>query len=64
MLLAAMNARRNRRRHDGSDKQTNAGTFQIPSSARVARRGSTRVESTPVADVAPRSRGGFRASEG
>jgi hypothetical protein len=59
-----MNARRNRRRHEGSDKHDpNSGIFPIPDSARVARRGSTRVEVT-LADVAPRGRGGFRPSEG
>jgi hypothetical protein len=60
-----MNARLNRRRHEGSEKHDpNSGIFQIPSSARVARRGSTRVESTTIADVAPRGRSGFRPSEG
>jgi hypothetical protein len=57
-----MNARRNRRRHDKHDP--NSGIFQIPTSARVARRGSTRVEPTTIADVAPRARSGFRPSDG
>ncbi len=55
-----MNARRTRRRTAATSKvDTNSGTFPIPSGSRVARRGSTRVEPTPVADEAPRSRAGF-----
>jgi hypothetical protein len=53
-----MNARLIRRRSRKTDDRT-SGTFEIPASSRVARRGSTRIDvpSEDVADVPPRSRG-------
>jgi hypothetical protein len=52
-----MNARLIRRRNRKSDERS-SGTFEIPASARVARRGSTRVEERGEhASEAPRSRG-------
>jgi hypothetical protein len=52
-----MNARLIRRRNRKSDDR-NSGTFEIPASSRVARRGSTRVEErSEQVSEAPRSRG-------
>jgi hypothetical protein len=56
-----MTTRRNRRRHEESDKQPGSGLFPVPSDSRVARRGSTRVEPAPLADAMPRGRGIPRA---
>ena len=53
-----MNARLIRRRNRKSEDRS-SGTFEIPASSRVARRGSTRVDvpSEDATDVPPRSRG-------
>jgi len=53
-----MNARLIRRRNRKSEDRS-SGTFEIPASSRVARRGSTRVEERGEhsSDAAPRSRG-------
>ena len=60
-----MNARRIRRNHEahGSTDQQVSGVFEIPAGSRVARRGSTRVEPSQTADVAPRSRGSYSSTE-
>jgi len=60
-----MNARRIRRKHEanGSNDQQASGVFEIPAGSRVARRGSTRVEPSQTADVAPRSRGTYSSTE-
>jgi hypothetical protein len=60
-----MNARRIRRTQETQSKLDDraSGVFEIPASTRVARRGSTRVESETV-DSMPRGRGGYSSNEG
>ena len=60
-----MNARHIRRKHEanGRNDEQVSGVFELPASSRVARRGSTRVEASQAADVAPRSRAGYPTTD-
>jgi hypothetical protein len=54
-----MNAMRTRRRESHRDQQDerSSGVFDVPASARVARRGSTRVEPSSIIDQPSSGRG-------
>jgi hypothetical protein len=61
-----MSAQRHRHAHRDQDKneRSSSGVFELPASARVVRRGSTRVEPAPTDSVLPRGRGrSFRADD-